>query len=88
MNDNDPYQSWLEKRRNPAFSDDFSKKVVDQILRNEQARRRPLPDPKWEIDRWLEWISLRPWMQTAMIAGALVAGVLRWILILQIVFPF
>jgi hypothetical protein len=86
MNENDPYQSWVEKRRGVAFPDGFSKKILGQILRNEKATRQP--KPKWELGRWIEWISLRPGMQTAVIATAFLAGALRLIVILQIVFSF
>jgi hypothetical protein len=86
MNDNDPYQSWVQKRRGLIFPDGFSKKIVGQILRSEQAVRQP--KPKWELGRWIEWISLRPIMQTVIIALAFLAGALRLILILQMVFSF
>jgi hypothetical protein len=86
MNENDQYQSWVEKRRSVVFPDDFSKKIVGQILRSEHATRQP--KPKWELGRWIEWISLRPHIQTAMIAIAFLAGALRFFLILQMVFSF
>jgi hypothetical protein len=88
MNDNDIYQSWLESRRSSASAGDLSKKVVAQILQDQRATRAKRQKRKWEIDRWLEWISLRPLMQTAMILIAFVAGALRLAWILQIVFQF
>jgi hypothetical protein len=86
MNENDPYQSWVQKRQRVVFPDGFSQKIVGQILRNEQATRQP--KPKRVLSPWIEWISLRPIMQTAIIAIAFLAGALRLILILQIVFSF
>jgi hypothetical protein len=88
MNDNDIYQSWVESRRNSASASNLSEKVVAQILQDQRARRAKQQKRKWAIDRWLEWISLRPLMQTAMILAACVAGALRLVWILQIVFPF
>jgi hypothetical protein len=72
MNESDPYQSWVQKRRSVEFPDGFSKEIVGQILRNEQATRQPRP--KWVSRLQIEWISLRPGMQTATIAIAFVAG--------------
>jgi hypothetical protein len=86
MNDNDPYQSWLEKRRSLDVSDGFSKKIVAQIRRDQQARQRQ--NPNRPIALLLEWISLRPLAQSAIITAAAIAGALRVILILQIVFYF
>jgi hypothetical protein len=86
MNENDPYQSWVGKRRGVVFHDAFSKKVVEQILRNDQVARQP--KPKWGIGRWIESIPMRPGMQAAMLAIALLAGALRLILVLQIVLSF
>jgi hypothetical protein len=86
MNDNDPYQSWLETRRSLDFSDGLSKKVADQIRRELQARHRQ--NPKRMIGLWLQWISLRPLAQSITIAAAAFAGVVRLILILQIIFSF
>jgi hypothetical protein len=83
MNEDDPYQSWIEKRRDIAVPENFSKKVVAEILRREQAKRQP--KPRWELGPWIEWISLRPGMQTAAVALAFAAGALRLILILQLV---
>ena len=88
MNDNDIYQSWLESRRSSALASDLSKKVVAQILQDQRATRVKQQRRKWVIERWLEWISLRPLMQTAMILIAFVAGALRLAWILQIVFQF
>jgi hypothetical protein len=86
MNENDPYQSWVQKRRDVVFPDGLSKKIVGQILRNEQATRQP--KAKWISGRWIEWISLRPAIQTALIAIAFLAGTMRLILILQMVLSF
>jgi len=84
MNENDPYQSWVEKRRGVVLPGGFSKKIVEQILRSDQATRQP--KPKSVSGWWIEWISLRPGMQMATIAVAFLAGALRLILIFQLVF--
>jgi len=84
MNDNDPYQSWLEKRRSLNVSDGLSKRIVSQIRHDLQTRQRK--NPKRLIGLWLDWISLRPLAQSATIAAAAVGGVVRLVLILQIVF--
>jgi hypothetical protein len=84
MNDNDPYQTWLEKKRSFDVSNGFSKKIVDQIRRDQRATQRR--NPKRLIGLWLDWISLRPLAQGATIASAAIAGLLRLVLILHVVF--
>jgi hypothetical protein len=86
MNDHDAYQAWLEKRRNLYAPDSFSRQIVDQIRRERQATHRP--NSKRLMGQWLEWISQRPLAQSATIAAAAIAGIVRLILILQIVFSF
>jgi hypothetical protein len=86
MNEQDPYQSWLEKKRSLEVSEGLSKKIVDQIQRELQARHRQ--NRRRFIGRWLEWISLHPFAQSATIAAAAAVGVARLILILQIVLSF
>jgi hypothetical protein len=86
MNKNDSYQSWLEKRRSTEISREFSKDVIDRISLYEQKQRETKPG--WEMARWLEWVSLTPLMQTALIIAGIVVGAARWIAALQIILSF
>ena len=85
MNKNNSYQSWLEKRRSTELSQEFSKDVLARISLYEQQRASK---PGWDMARWLEWISMRPVVQTALILAGLVLGAARWLAALEIIFSF
>lgn len=86
MNNNDLYQSWLEKKKNVGPRADFSKNITTRILQYEQKKHTP--KSRWEISEWLEWISLRPVMQTALITAGFIAGAVRLVLTLKIILSF
>ena len=93
MNSNDPYQSWLEKRRNIEVSSDFSREVMARISDYEHQRGIPGREQKTELVWvWLgglvEWISLHPVVQTALIATGLLLGAARWVLSSQIILSY
>jgi hypothetical protein len=77
MNDIDAYQSWLEKRRSLESSPEFPKNVAGRIALYEQKRREILR-------RWLDWVSLRPLAQTAIIAAGLLMSAVRLMATLRI----
>ena len=83
MNKNDAYQSWLEKRKSTDVSSEFPKNVLVRISLYEKQRAA-----RWDMARWLEWISLRPVLQTALIIAGLVLGAARWLAALNIIFSF
>ena len=88
MNNDDPYESWLEKSRDIEVSPDFSQEVMARISdfereRGEGATRKPDP-----LHGWLEWVSLHPVVQTALIVAGLFLGVARLIVSLQIILSF
>ena len=86
MNDNDSYQSWLERRRSLDVSEDFSTRIIDQIRRDQQTRQRR--NRKRLVDLWPERISLPPFYDTAAAVSAVIVGAVRLALILQIVLSF
>ena len=87
MNENDPYAAWLNQRRAVEPSPEFAQKVLAQIALAPQKQRAPRP--VWPWDRWLEWIldwiSLRPLLQAALLVIGLVAGMARLAAIFQII---
>jgi len=83
MNNNDSYAAWLEKRRTVEPSSDFNKNVLTQI--SLVAQMKSEAKPGWELARWLEWISLRPLIQAALVIVGFVAGMARLVAIFQII---
>ena len=83
MNNNDPYASWLEKRRIIEPSPEFTKNVLTQI--SLAAQKKSEAKPGWQLARWLEWISLRPLIQAALVIVGFVAGMARLAAIFQII---
>ena len=59
---------------------------MDRISLYEQKQRETKPG--WEMSRWLEWVSLKPLMQTALIIVGLLVGAARLIASLQIILSF
>jgi hypothetical protein len=88
MNNNDPYQSWLEKNRNIEVSPDFSCEVMSRIYRYEQERGEGTARKPDLLHGWLEWISLHPAARAALIVAGLLLGVARLIASLQIILSF
>jgi len=88
MNNNDPYQSWLEKSRNIEVSPDFSREVMARISGYEHERgegRARKPDV---LHGWIEWVSLHPVVQTILIVAGFLFGVARLVISLQIILSF
>ena len=88
MNNDDPYESWLEKSRDIEVSPDFSCEVMSRIYRYEQERGEGTARKPDLLHGWLEWISLHPVVQTALIVAGLFLGVARLIVSLQIILSF
>ena len=87
MNNNNSYQSWLENGRDIELSPEFSKNVLQQISLYERKRRATRP--AWEVAwGWVEWISVRPLVRTAVILAGLIAGAARLLATLQIILSF
>lgn len=87
-NSNDPYQAWLEKSRNIEVSPGFSRGVMARISGCENERGEESMRKRDLLRGWLEWISLHPVVQTALIATGLILGVARWVLSSQIILSF
>jgi hypothetical protein len=88
MNNNDPYQSWLEKSRNIEVSPDFSHEVMVRISGSEHVRGDgPTRKPDL-LHRWLEWVSLHPVVQAALIVASLLLGLARLVVSLQVILSF
>jgi hypothetical protein len=88
MNNNDPYRSWLEKSRNIEISQDFSREVMARISGYEHARGEGTTRKPDLLPWWLEWVSLHPVVQTALIVAGLLLGVARLVVSLQIILSF
>jgi hypothetical protein len=84
MGPDDSYSSWLDKRRSVEISLEFSKSVAVQIARDERNRRGARPRQEI-LRRWLEWVSLRPLAQMAIIVAGVVLGAVRLLATLQII---
>lgn len=80
MNSRDTYQSWLEARRSVGVSDGFQNAVMKRVSALGRGRRAP-----GALHRWLEWVSVRPLIQAAILAAALLLGAARMVATLQIV---
>jgi len=85
MNDNDPYQSWLEKSRNIEVSPDFSREVMARISGYEHERGEEATGKPGLLRGWLEWISLHPVAQTVLIVAGLLLGVARLVASLEFI---
>jgi hypothetical protein len=88
MNNDDPYQSWLEKSRNIEVSPDFSREVMARISGYEHERGEGTTRKPDLLHGWLEWISLHPVFQTVLIVAGFLFGVVRLVISLQIILSF
>jgi hypothetical protein len=88
MNNNDPYQSWLEKSRNIELSPDFSREVMARISVYEHERGEGTTRKPDLLHWWLEWVSLHPVVQTALIVVGFLLGVARLVVSSQIILSF
>lgn len=84
MNNPDSYQAWLAGRRNVTVSAEFPRGVMLQISRGEQPPRAAMPGHD-RLQRWLEWVSLRPLAKAALLLAALILGAVRIFVTLQII---
>jgi hypothetical protein len=87
MNNNDPYESWLEKSRDIEVSLNFSREVMARISDYEHETSEETRKPDL-LHRWLEWVSLHPVVQTALIVAGLLLGVARLVVSLQFILSF
>jgi hypothetical protein len=81
----DPFSSWLAAKRSVAVSQEFSSDVMRQIALCEENRRTAYSGREM-LQRWLDWVSLRPVLKAALLCGALLAGAARIYATLQIIF--
>jgi len=88
MDKNDPYESWLEKSRDIEVSPDFSREVMARISGYEQNGSEGAARKPDLLHGWLEWVSLHPLVQTALIVAGLLFGVARLVTSLQIILSF
>jgi|GEM_PF-3444957 len=88
MNSNHPYESWLEKRRKTEVSPDFSREVMLRISDYEHQRAEKRMRTQDLLRGFFEWISLHPFVQTALIVVGLFLGVARWVLSSQMILSF
>ena len=88
MDKNDPYESWLEKSRDIEVSPDFSREVMARISGYEQKGSEGAARKPDLLHGWLEWVSLHPLVQTALIVAGLLFGVARLVTSLQIILSF
>jgi hypothetical protein len=88
MNNEDLYQSWLEKSRNIEVSPDFSHEVMARISGYEHERGEGAARKPDLLHGWLELVSLHPVVQTVLIVAGLLLGVARLVVSLQIILSF
>lgn len=82
MSNPDLYQLWLQRRRLPKTTPEIVDSVMDRVFAEHEAKlcstaRHP------SVDRVLEWISLRPVAQAAVLALGFAVGLLRLFATLQ-----
>jgi hypothetical protein len=82
----DPYQSWLEHRRNIEISSDFSREVMARI--SELESRDMATSKRDFLHGCLEWISLHPAVQAAIFVVGLLLGLARLLISSHIVLSF
>ena len=83
MNNRETYQSWLVERRSVGAPDGFSNKVKERISACGQHHRAP-----GALHRWVEWVSVHPFIQAALLVTALFLGAARMLATLEIVLSF
>ena len=65
--------SWKNQKDQIEIGEDFSRTVMNQIYKYEQNKRKPL----FDIQRFVEFISIHPLAKAALVAAGAMAGFLR-----------
>jgi hypothetical protein len=88
MNNTDPYESWLERKRDVQPSPELIDNIMDRVLTLDAEQRTAVTRPPPRIQRLLQWISLRPFAQAAVIAAGGIIGVLRLFAAFQFILSY
>lgn len=77
MKSQEVYNAWKEKKHQIDIQGDFADKVMNQVYRYEQAKRKPM----FDMQRLVELISAHPLAEAGLITAGVITGFVRIVFI-------
>ena len=82
MNSDQKYRAWKDQKKQIEVSPHFAKKLMNRVRQYERAKRQPL----FDVQQLLEFISVHPLAKAGLIAAGAIAGVVRLIFMIIVIF--
>jgi len=79
MKDHEVYESWKQAKSQIDVSQNFTGRVMNQVYKLEQSRKKPL----LTMERLIELISFHPLAKTGLLAVGAITGIVRLIIMIH-----
>ena len=81
MKSEEVIKKWKEQRSRIEVGENFAEGVMNQVYQHERLKRKPL----FDVQRFLEFISVHPLAKAGLIATGAIAGVVRLVFMIIVI---